>query len=165
MFQGKGAPRSGDAGCGGLGEAFGGENLGCGQCPHFGSRTGPYRCRTGPDSLFLGGSPVFAGAGTRFESHLGHVFSLFRGFLVFFRVHIVHTPASDLWLGCVVSRAAYLVVCGSGRLRRYRPVVSLVGFHPRSSLPVDLLDQHFMVVGAAYNMIADCSFDRMGRTA
>jgi len=39
---------------------------------------------------------VFAGAGTRFESHLGHVFSLFRGFLVFFRVDSVHTLASDL---------------------------------------------------------------------
>ena len=44
----------------------------------------------------FGGSPVFAGAGTRFESHLGHVFSLFRGFLVFFRVDSVHTLASDL---------------------------------------------------------------------
>jgi hypothetical protein len=78
-FLGKEAPHPVDAGCGSLGEAFGGENLGCGQCPHFGSRTVPYRCRIGPDSVCLGGSAVFAGAGTRFESHLGHVFSLFRG--------------------------------------------------------------------------------------
>ena len=35
--------------------------------------------RTGPDSLCFGGSPVFAGERMQFESHLGHVFSLFRG--------------------------------------------------------------------------------------
>ena len=79
VFQGKEAPHPVDAGCGCLGESFGGENWGCGQCPHFGSRTGPYGRRTGPDSVCLGGSPVFARAGTRFESHRGHVFSLFRG--------------------------------------------------------------------------------------
>lgn len=51
-----------------------------------------------------------------FESHLGHVFSLFRGFVVFFRVHIVHTLASD-----VVFR-----VCG-GVADYGRPVASLRG--------------------------------------
>jgi hypothetical protein len=69
---------------------------GCGQCPHFGSRTGPYRCRIGPDWRCFRGSSGYSRAGTRFESHLGHMFSLVRGFLVFFRVHIVHTLASDL---------------------------------------------------------------------
>ena len=52
----------------------GGEDRGCGHCPHFGSRTGSDWCRTGPDSVCFGGSPVFARAGTRLESHLGHVF-------------------------------------------------------------------------------------------
>ena len=47
----------------------------------------------------------------RFESHLGHVFSLFRGFLVVFCVHIVHTLASDLkFRVCGVQETAYSVV-------------------------------------------------------
>jgi hypothetical protein len=78
VFQGEETPRPVYAGCGCLGENLRGE-LGCGQCPHIRLRTGPYRCRTGPDSLCFGGSPVFARAGTRFESHLGHSVSLFRG--------------------------------------------------------------------------------------
>jgi hypothetical protein len=64
------------------------------------------------------------------------VFSLFRGFLVFFRVHIVHTPASELMFRvCGVPEAAYSVVWGSGSLWRtaYRPAGSLLGVHPRSS--------------------------------
>ena len=69
VFQGKEAPRPVTAGCSCLGEASGGEKWGCGQCPHFGSRTGPY-------SVCFGGSPVFAGAGTRFESLLGHSVSV-----------------------------------------------------------------------------------------
>ena len=52
--------------------------LGCAHCAHFGLRTGSYWCRTGPDCGGFGGSGV-SRAGTRFESHLGHVFSLFRG--------------------------------------------------------------------------------------
>ena len=43
----------------------------------FGS--GRIWCRIGPDSACFRGSPVFAGEGMQFESHLGHVFSLFRG--------------------------------------------------------------------------------------
>ena len=35
--------------------------------------------RIGSDSACFRGSPVFARAGMQFESHLGHVFSLFRG--------------------------------------------------------------------------------------
>ena len=54
------------------------------RCPHFGSRTGPYRCRTGPDSVCFGGSPVFARAGTRFESHLGTCFPCSVAFWCFF---------------------------------------------------------------------------------
>ena len=42
--------------------------------PGFGAdvRTGPYSPRIGPDSACFRGSPLFVGAGTRFESHLGH---------------------------------------------------------------------------------------------
>ena len=83
-------------GCGSPTKALEAGNRGCGHCPHFGRRTGPYDCRTGPDWRCFRGSGEYSTAGTRFESHLGHVFSLFRGFLVFFRVHIVHTLASDL---------------------------------------------------------------------
>ena len=61
------------------GEVVGGENWGCGQCPHFGSRTGSYWCRTGPNCGGFRGSGGYSRAGVRFESHLGHVFSLFRG--------------------------------------------------------------------------------------
>jgi hypothetical protein len=67
------------AGCGSWRDAFEAENWGCGQCPHFRLRTGSYWGRIGPDSVCFRGSPVFARAGMRFESHLGHVFSLFRG--------------------------------------------------------------------------------------
>ena len=92
-------------------------NRGCGQCPHFGSRTGPYRCRTGPDSVCFGGSPVFARAGTRFESHLGHVFSLFRGLWASECAQTVHlwAPSGAFFVGgrCC-GRRLLLVVSGSG---------------------------------------------------
>ena len=55
------------------------QKRGCGQCPHIRFRTGPYIGRIGSDSACFRGSLVFARAGVRFESHLGHVFSLFRG--------------------------------------------------------------------------------------
>ena len=74
--------------------------MGCGQCPHFGSRTGPYRCWTGPDSLCFRGSPVFAGAGMRFESHLGH--SVSAGQRPFWVSDRVYTPC-PMWLGLVSS--------------------------------------------------------------
>jgi hypothetical protein len=54
-------------------------NLGCVQSTHFGLRIGSYWGRIGPDSGCFRGSPVFAGEGMQFESHLGHVFSLLRG--------------------------------------------------------------------------------------
>jgi hypothetical protein len=44
----------------------------CGQCPHFSLRIGSYSGRFGPDCLCFLEFPVFAGAGMRFESHLGH---------------------------------------------------------------------------------------------
>jgi hypothetical protein len=53
--------------------------LECVQSAHFGHRTGSYIGRIGPDPVSCRGSPVFAGAGMQLESHLGHVFSLFRG--------------------------------------------------------------------------------------
>ncbi|RKR13722.1 hypothetical protein C8D78_3382 [Arthrobacter oryzae] len=54
-------------------------NLGWVQSTHFGRRTPSYVGRIGPDSLCFRVSPVFAEEGMQFESHLGHVFSLFRG--------------------------------------------------------------------------------------
>ena len=56
-----------------------GQRRGCAQCAHPGLRIGSYWCRTGPDCGGLRGSGGNSRAGTRFESHLGHVFSLFRG--------------------------------------------------------------------------------------
>jgi hypothetical protein len=60
------------AGCGRWSESFEAAKLACGQCPHFGSRIGPYIGRTGSDCRCFRGSPVFAGVGMQFESHLGH---------------------------------------------------------------------------------------------
>jgi hypothetical protein len=54
---------------------------GCAQCAHPGLRIRLYRHRTGPDWGCFRGSGGFSRVGARFESHLGHVFSLFRGFL------------------------------------------------------------------------------------
>ena len=54
---------------------------GCVHCPHFGLRIGSNEARIGPDSACFRGSPLFAEPGMQFESHLGHVFSLLRGFL------------------------------------------------------------------------------------
>ncbi len=57
-----------------LGNTSGGEKRGCGQCPYLGLRIGWYIGRTGPDRARFLGSPVFAGAGVRFESHFGNSF-------------------------------------------------------------------------------------------
>ena len=51
----------------------------CAQCAHLCRRTGSYSGRTGSDSGGFLEFPVFARVGMRFESHLGHVFPLFRG--------------------------------------------------------------------------------------
>jgi len=53
--------------------------LGCVHCAHFGLLIGAYVGRIEPDSACFREFPVFAGEGMQFESHLGHVFSLFRG--------------------------------------------------------------------------------------
>jgi hypothetical protein len=63
---------------------------GCAQCAHPGLRIGPYIGRTGSYWLCFREFPVFARAGVRFESHLGHVFSLFRGFWAPERAQAVH---------------------------------------------------------------------------
>ncbi len=52
--------------------AFEAANGGGGQCPHFWLRTGSYIGRTGSYSVCFREFPVFARAGMRFESHLGH---------------------------------------------------------------------------------------------
>ena len=80
--QDKEEPHPFDAGCGSWREAFDAENRGCGQCPHIWLRAGPYIGRIGPDSACFRDFPVVAGPGVRFESHLGHVFSLVRGVLL-----------------------------------------------------------------------------------
>ena len=46
--------------------------MGCVQSTQFRLRIGPYQSRIGPDSACFRGSPVFAGEGMQFESHLGH---------------------------------------------------------------------------------------------
>ena len=94
-----------------------GQKGGCAQCAHPGLRIGSYWCRTGPDSVCFGGRPVFAGAGTRFESHLGHVFSLFRGLLASECAQTVHlwAPSGAFLLpGRYCGRRLLLVVSGSG---------------------------------------------------
>jgi hypothetical protein len=67
------------AGCGRWTESFQAANWGCVQSTHFGLWIGSYWCRTGLDSLCFREFPVLARVGMQFESHLGHVFSLFRG--------------------------------------------------------------------------------------
>jgi hypothetical protein len=63
---------------------------GCAQCAHLGLRIGSYWGRIGPDWRCLRGSPLFARPGVRFESHLGHVFSLFSGLWTSECAQIVH---------------------------------------------------------------------------
>jgi len=79
MRQDKEEPHPSEVACGALVQCIGKMKFACVHCPHFGLRTGSNSPRIGPDSACLQGSPVFARAGTRFESHLGHVFSLLRG--------------------------------------------------------------------------------------
>ena len=90
---------------------------GCAHCAHPGLRIGSYWCRTGPDCGGLRGSGGFTGAGTRFESHLGHVFSLFRGLLASECAQTVHlwAPSGAFLLpGRYCGRRLLLVVSGSG---------------------------------------------------
>ena len=88
----------------------------------------------------------------QFESHLGHVFSLFRGFLVFFRVHIVHTLASDLMFRvCGVPdrpiRLWGVADYGGPRTAPRGPLWVFILVRPSVGFRV----HHFMVAGAAYN--------------
>ena len=93
-------------------------------------------------------------AGTRFESHLGHVFSLFRGFLVFFRVHIVHTLASDLMFRVcgVPDRPIRLWGERLTTADRVPPCGVSSGCSSSFVLPLGFRVHHFMVARAAYNM-------------
>ena len=78
VFQGKEAPPR-QCGVRLLGEVSGGENRGCGQCPRFEPRTGPYRCRTGPDPCVSAGAQCFRGLESGSSPTSGTVWSLFRG--------------------------------------------------------------------------------------
>ena len=69
-------------GCGRWTESLKLRIWGCGQCPHFGPRTGPYWGRIGPDSLCFAEFPMIAGAGMQFESHLGYALPHVRGVLL-----------------------------------------------------------------------------------
>ena len=60
-----------------------GKNGGCAQCAHPELRIGSYWDRFGSDWGSFRGIPVFARAGVRFESHIGHSMSpRQRGFLL-----------------------------------------------------------------------------------
>ncbi|MCB5276046.1 hypothetical protein BJG92_03601 [Arthrobacter sp. SO5] len=114
-----------------------GQKGGCAQCAHPGLRIGSYRWRTGPDSVCFGGSPVFAGAGTRFESHLGHSVSAGQGPFSAFFVWTVSTLSPLIGCsGCVGSRKRLIRLCG-GAFGYGGPGASsrgsLLGVHPRSS--------------------------------
>jgi hypothetical protein len=100
---------------------------GCAQCAHPGLRIGSYWRRTGPDCGGFWGSGGCTRAGTRFESHLGHVFSLFRGLWVFFRVHVVHTPATETDVPGVWGPGIDLFGCGGGAAGYGGPRTALWG--------------------------------------
>ena len=90
----------------------------------------------------------------QFESHLGHVFSLFRGFLLFLRVDSVHTLASDLiFRVCGVPGQTYSVV-GERLTTADRVPPCGVPFGCSSSfvLPLGFRVHHFMLAWAAYSM-------------
>ena len=90
---------------------------GCAHCAHLGLRIGSYWCRTRPDCGGFRGSGGFSTAGTRFEPHLGHVISLFRGPRASECAQTVHFgPLRGLFLlvcRCC-GRRLLLVVSGSG---------------------------------------------------
>ena len=92
ICQDKEGPHAFVAGCGRWTESFEAANLRCVQSTLFGLRIGSYVGRIGRDSACLREFPVFAGAGMQFESHLGHVFSLFRGLWAAERVQIFSGP-------------------------------------------------------------------------
>lgn len=83
---------------------------GCAHCAQPGLRIGWYWFRTGPDSVCFLEFSVFAGAGMQFESHLGHVFSLFRGWWASKCAHPHGGPWGPLVGGrCCGRRAPYLL--------------------------------------------------------
>ena len=130
--------------------------VGCGQCPHIRLRTGPYIGRTGPDSVCFGGSLLFARAGTRFESHLGHSVSAGQELFGAFFVWTVSTLSPlILCSGCVGSRIDLF-----GFVEERLPTADRVppcgvssGYSSLFFLPLGFRVHHFMVARAAYNMI------------
>ncbi len=103
----------------------------------------------------IGGSGGNSRAGTRFESHLGHSVFAGQGILVLFRVHSVHTLASDLMFrvcgtridlfGCVGERlptADRVPCCGVS-----------AGCSSSFVLPLGFRVHPFMVAKAAHGMI------------
>lgn len=86
--------------------------LGCAHCAHFGRRIGSYWGRIGPDWRCFREFPLFARDGVRFESHLGHVFSLFRGLWASECAQAVHLWApSGPFLVVAVVVAGVLLAC------------------------------------------------------
>jgi hypothetical protein len=84
----------------------------------------------------------------------GTVFPLFRGLLVFFRVHIVHILASDLMFR-VCGDSDVLCGCVGERLTAAGRIPPCGVIARRSSLfvlPLGFRVHQFMVAGTAYNM-------------
>ena len=101
---------------------------GCAQCAHRpGLRIQLYQPRTGPDWRCFRGKGGFAGGGVRFESHLGHVFSLFRGLWAAERGQTVHmrAPSGAFFVGNRVVGPAHSLPARS-------TVWCLLPFHCRS---------------------------------
>lgn len=80
------------------------QKRGCGRCQHFGLRTGAAHR---PDRLGLAmflDFPLIAGAGMRFESHLGHVFPGEGPLLASDLEDGVHVCPEDRFDGCLSRR-------------------------------------------------------------
>ena len=106
-----------------------GQERGCAQCAHPGLRIGSYWCRTGPDCGGFRGSGGYSRAGTRFESHLGHVFSLFRGLWASECAQTVHlwAPSGAFFVGgrCCGRRLLLVVRAAVALFTRSWPGVPL----------------------------------------
>ena len=91
-----------------------GQKRWCAQCAHFCRRIKSYWCRTGSDSACFRDFPVFAGAGSRFESHLGHSKAAGQRHSSSETACTVCTGASDAVTGRCVGSRGLLVVRGTG---------------------------------------------------
>jgi hypothetical protein len=120
--------------------------LGFGSC-----RTGAGLARIAED---FGGAAEIQGLEPGSSPTSGTVFSLFRGFLGFFRVRIVHTFASDLMFRvCGVPETAYSVVGEwPATADRVPPGGASAGSSSLFVLPWVFGVHYFMVARVAYNM-------------